>query len=173
MEREERARQVWGTYRVLLTTVVRSILGDRGRDEDVEECVQDVVWTYLKDPGKWDPARGSEKTYLCVLARSRARNLRKKLGASAECPLDEGICLAAEDGMERAAVRDALERALAALDGEERRLFTLRFLYEWSTAEIAATLGISPSAVTTRTARLRDKLKKRLAREGIGLVGKE
>lgn len=169
----EGAGEIYERYRGLLLIVARAILGETGRPEDAEECVQDVLWEYLRSKEKWDEGRGSEKTYLCVLTRSRARTLRKKLQSRDDLPLEEGLHLTAEDGMERAAVRDALDRAVRSLSRDERRLFTLRFVYEWPTGQVAKQLGISQSAVTTRTARLRDKLRRLLAREGLELDGKE
>lgn len=161
-----------GQYEKLLTVVVRAILGESGTAEDIEECVQDVFAEYLRSPQKLDETRGEEKTYLCVLARSRARSLRKRLTARSGVTLDEELMLTAPDEMERAQVRDALRTALSGLTSEERRLFTLRFVYLWSIEETAHALGLSPTNVTTRTARLRKKLQKLLALQGLA-VGKE
>ena len=85
---EAEAERIYGQYHTLLSTVVRGILGDG--TEDWEACVQDVIWEFLRAPGKFDPARGSEKTYLCVLARSRARTLRARRpgGAAGELRAD-------------------------------------------------------------------------------------
>ena len=169
---EAEAERIYGQYHTLLSTVVRGILGDGA--EDWEACVQDVIWTFLRAPGKFDPARGSEKTYLCVLARSRARTLRARRGSAREEPLEEhALTLCAEDGAEHEAVRDGLHRALAGLSPGERRLFTLRFLYEWPPAEIGEALGLSRAAVDKRVSRLRGKLKKLLALQGITADGKE
>ena len=71
------------------------------------------------------------------------------------------------------ALRDGLRRALEALGPEERRLFTLRFLYQWSSARIGQSLGLSPNGVDARVARLRKKLKHLLAQQGLGWDRKE
>ena len=168
------ARRIYQSYHTLVRTVVRRILGPAGTEEDSEECVQDVLWEFLRGADKWDPAKGSEKTYLCMLARSRARSRRKKLLAGAAEPLeDHTLAFTVPDGTERAVVRDGLRRALEGLTAEERKLFTLRFVYEWDGGEIGRALGLSQSAVTTRVNRLRKKLKKLLAIQGIGMDGKE
>ena len=83
------ARRVYDAYHVLVRTVVGRILARAGTAEDVEECAQDVLWEFLQGPDKWDPSKGSEKTYLCMLARSRAKNRRKQLLAGAAEPLEE------------------------------------------------------------------------------------
>ena len=76
---DREANRIYDTYHVLVRTVVSRILDRAGTPEDVEECTQDVLWEFLQGPDKWEPARGSEKTYLCMLARSRAKNRRKQL----------------------------------------------------------------------------------------------
>ena len=70
-------------------------------------------------------------------------------------------------------MRDALRRALAGLTVEERKLFTLRFVCQWSGREIGERLGLRQSAVTTRVERLRKRLGRLLEEQGIALEGKE
>lgn len=173
MDENREAARVVGQYEKLLTVIVRAILGESGTAEDIEECVQDIFAEYLRAPQKLDRSRGEEKTYLCVLARSRARSLRKRLAARSGVTLDEELMLTAPDEMERAQVRDALCAALSGLTGEERRIFTLRFVYQWSIEETACELGLSPTNITTRTARLRKKLQKLLALQGLGTEKEE
>ena len=172
MEQNQEAQRVLTQYGRLLGTVANALLP--GHPEEAEECVQDAVWAYVDQPQKWDSAKGSEKTYLCVLVRSRAMDRRRRLAARREEPLeDHAGVLRAEDHAEQAALRDGLRRALAELNPAERRLFTLRFLYQWPSAEIGRILGLSPNGVDARTARLRKKLKGLLARQGLGWDGKE
>ena len=121
----------------------------------------------------WDPAQGSKQTWLCVLVRSRAKDRRRALAARMEEPLEEHSGLAAADHAERAAVRDGLRRVLEGLSREERRLFTLRFVYGLSSAELGGVLGLSPNGVDARVSRLRKKLKRLLARQGLGLWEQE
>lgn len=70
------AERVYERYYTLVSTVTARILAGAGTAEDAEECTQDVFWEYLRAPEKWDPDRGSEQTYLCMLARSRAKSRR-------------------------------------------------------------------------------------------------
>lgn len=172
MEREREAQRVLTQYGRLLGTVAGALLP--GHREDAEECVQDAVWAYVDQPQKWDPAKGSEKTYLCLLTRSRAMDRRRRLAARLEEPLeDHAGVLRAADHAEVAALRDGLRRALAELTPAERRLFTLRFLYQWPSAEIGRVLGLSANGVDARVTRLRKKLKGLLARQGLDWSGKE
>ena len=172
LDRDGTVQRIWDSYGKLLHTVAASLLP--GHPEDAEECVQDAVWAYVNAPEKWDPAKSSEKTYLCVLVRSRALDRRRRLAARREDSLeDHAGTLRAEDHTEEAALRDGLRRALAELSPAERRLFTLRFLYQWPSAEIGRTLGLSANGVDARVVRRRRKLKDLLARQGLGWNGKE
>ena len=142
-------------------------------EEDAEECVQDAVWAFVEGRAPWDPTQGSKQTWLCVLVRSRAKDRRRALAARMEEPLEEHSGLAAADHTERAAVRDGLRRVLEGLSREERRLFTLRFVYGLSSAELGGVLGLSPNGVDARVSRLRKNLKRLLARQGLGLWEQE
>ena len=171
LDQNREAERIFRQYGKLLAAVAAAQLP--GRPEDAEECVQDAVWAFVEGREKWDPEKGSEKTWLCLLLRSRARDRRRALAARAEEPLVDHAGLAAGDEMERSAVRDGLRRALGELSWEERRLFTLRFVYGLPSAELAGVLGLSPNGVDARVSRLRKKLKRLLARQGLGLWEQE
>ena len=134
LDHNQEAEQIFRQYGRLLELVAAAQLP--GRPEDAEECVQDAVWAFVEGRAPWDPAQGSKQTWLCVLVRSRAKDRRRALAARMEEPLEEHSGLAAADHAERAAVRDGLRRVLEGLSREERRLFTLRFVYGLSSAEL-------------------------------------
>lgn len=170
--REQEAERIFRQYRRLLATVARAVLWND--PEDCEECVQDAVWDYVNHRERLDPARGSEKTYLCVMVRSRAMDRRRRLCIDRTESIDDHAgTLTAADETEPAAVREGLRRALARLEPAERRLFTLRFLYEWSSAEIGRELHLTPGAVDARVSRLRKKLRPLLEEQGLGMQEKE
>lgn len=62
-------------YSKLLWVVVSGILLPGGSAEDVEECVSNVFLELWQHPSRYEPARGSLKSYLCVVAKSRAFNM--------------------------------------------------------------------------------------------------
>ena len=151
LDHNQEAEQIFRQYGRLLELVAAAQLP--GRPEDAEECVQDAVWAFVEGRAPWDPAQGSKQTWLCVLVRSRAKDRRRALAARMEEPLEEHSGLAAADHAERAAVRDGLRRVLEGLSREERRLFTLRFVYGLSSAELGGVLGLSPNGVDARVSR--------------------
>ena len=78
--RDERAiRRVMDQYSRLLWSVAGGVLQGVGTEEDLEECVADVYVFLWMHPEKFDPLRGSLKSYLAMVARSRALNRRRQL----------------------------------------------------------------------------------------------
>ena len=58
-----------------------------------------------------------------------------------------------------------------SLSQRERALFTLRFLYGMESRELARRLGMTRGGVDVALLRLRRKLKKQLAQQGIQVEG--
>ena len=104
LDQNREAERIFRQYGKLLAAVAAAQLP--GRPEDAEECVQDAVWAFVEGREKWDPERGSEKTWLCLLLRSRARDRRRALASRAEEPLEDHAGLTAGDEAEGAAEQE-------------------------------------------------------------------
>jgi RNA polymerase sigma factor (sigma-70 family) len=110
---------------------------------------------------RFDPRRGSARTWLCQIARTTAldwfraeerRQRREQAVArpdATEADLSEGLS-------------PELETALASLSAGEREVIALRVLLELDGEESARVLGISPTAVSTRLSRALTKLEERM-----------
>jgi RNA polymerase sigma-70 factor (ECF subfamily) len=108
---------------------------------------------------RFDPRRGSAKTWLCQLARSaaldhfrlerRRRRREEAVGAwerdDEECRFGEGLSPELEDGLRR-------------LSAGEREVIALRVLLDLDDAAAARLLGISKTACSTRLSRALGKL---------------
>jgi RNA polymerase sigma-70 factor (ECF subfamily) len=116
--------------------------------------------TFEKALRRWrrfDPARGSAKTWLCQLARSSALDhmrseRRRRRREEAFAP---------EDRHEQrfvSALSPALEQALLALSAAEREVIALRVILDLDGESAARLLGISPTACSTRLSRALKKL---------------
>ena len=149
-----------------------NILGD-GRD--AEECVSDAymaLWNAIP------PARpASLGGYFCRTVRNIAAKRYRANGAARrdshyDAALDElAECVAAPGGVEDAlAAKEltaAIDRFLDGLDYTDRYLFMRRYWYGDDLAAIADTTGLAPRRISVRLFRLREKLKKQLAKEGM------
>ena len=111
---------------------------------------------------RFDPRRGSERTWLCQLARSRALDhfrseaRRRRREESSASELGQGS-ESLGDG-----ISAELEAALRSLSAGEREVVVLRIVLELDAISVARVLGISRSACSMRLARALQKLEERM-----------
>ena len=132
--------------------------GDRFAAEDL---TAETFERALRLWHRFDPARGSARTWLCQVARTvaldhfradRRRRRREELTAVPdryEQPLVEGLS-------------PELEAALRRLSPGEREVIALRVVLDLDPTTAAGMLGISPSNCTTRLNRALKKLEEAL-----------
>ena len=135
------------------------LTGDRSAAEDL------AAETFEKAFRSWrrfDPRRGSSRTWLCRIARSVAvdwfraetrRRKREETYTRELSPLDE-----LGDGLP-----PALEEALRELSPAEREVVALRVLLELDGPSAARVLGISQTACSTRLSRALKRLEERMS----------
>jgi RNA polymerase sigma-70 factor, ECF subfamily len=137
------------------------------RDRAVAEDL--TAETFEKAFRQWrrfDPRRGSARTWLCQLARTialdhfRAEERRRRREGAYAADRSEH----AEDGL-FGGLSPALERALATLSAGEREVIALRVLLDLDIETAALVLGISPTACTTRLSRALKKLEERMGED--------
>ena len=148
---EEHLDDVYG-YLVYLTR-------DRSLAEDL---AADTFEKALRLWRRFDPARGSARTWLCQIARTtaldwfRAEERRRKREERAAVPDIVGGGLSP-------GLSPELEAALQELSAGEREVIALRILLELDGDEAARVLGISPTAVSTRLSRALKKLEEKVS----------
>ena len=174
--REERAiRESERKYGRYCRRVAAGVLGDR---EDCEECVSDTwlaAWNAMPPhrPEKLAAFLG-RLTRNLALNRWSSRSAEKRGGGQTALALEElAECLPAPNQVERQ-VEDmelarAINRFLAGLAPEPRRLFVRRYWYMASIREIADAYALGESKVKMSLSRTRKKLRKFLEEEGIDL----
>jgi RNA polymerase sigma-70 factor (ECF subfamily) len=130
------------------------LTGDRSAAEDL------TAETFEKAFRSWrrfDPRRGSPRTWLCQIGRTvaidwfRAEARRKKREETYSRDLDEAAELV--DGLP-----GPLQQALRQLSPAEREVVALRVLLELDGRSAARVLGISQSACSTRLSRALKRL---------------
>jgi RNA polymerase sigma-70 factor, ECF subfamily len=134
------------------------------RDREVaEDLTAETFEKALRQWRRFDPRRGSARTWLCQLARTTAldhfraeERRRRREGAYALGRPEQ-----TEDGV-FGGLSPALERALAALSAGEREVIALRVLLDLDIETVARVLGVSPTACTTRLSRALRKLEERM-----------
>jgi RNA polymerase sigma-70 factor (ECF subfamily) len=140
-----------------------------GSAEAAEDVVHDCFLGLIKEPGRFDSAKASLRTYLYAAARNQAAKRYQKFGR--ESAIDE---LADEPRMAdhheplRQVLNDELagevQRAIASLPPLQREALVLFEYEDLSLAEIGAIVGVDSNTVKARLFRARDKLRARLDR---------
>jgi len=135
--------------------------GSRSAAEDLAADTFEKAFRFWR---RFDPRRGSARTWLCQIARSTAldhfraeqRRLRRENvyalrepGEPFESAFGEGLS-------------PELEAALRRLSAGEREVIALRVLLDLDGETAARVLGISPTACSTRLARALAKLEEKV-----------
>ena len=143
--------RLYDQYRVILFGLLVRILNSREEAEDVLQEVFLQVWRRAKD---FDQQRGRPFTWLVTLARSRAIDRIRQLGArqrladSAAQNTSDEASDAVTDTF-HSEQREIIARALAALPEEQRRTLNLAYFEGLTQSEIAQKLGTPLGTVKT------------------------
>jgi len=158
-----------GEYLGLVHSVIRGRLKGPEFSEDVEEAVEDTFIDFYRGIGSFDPQKGGVKGYLCTIARRRAGNVyKRRLREGTILPLEDASAeelaeyASFDDELIKGEQRHALFAAINALGEPDREIVIRKYYLEEPSKVIAERLGMSVSAVDTRTHRAIDKLRKRL-----------
>lgn len=129
------------------------VLGDGSAAQDV---VQDVFVELWSRPGRYDPAAGTLRTYLIVLARHRAVDLvrseqrrtarqERQFRLAPEGP-DESAC----DEVVAAETAAAVRAAVQALPASQRQVVELAYFEGLTCREVARAVGIPEGTAKSR-----------------------
>ncbi len=154
-------------YAKLLWSVAAPILR-QGSVQDVEECVADVFIYLWQNPDKFDPERGSLKTWLSIVARSQAIDRCREMARKTTVALDDTQYLTSADVAEESLHTEdeqALAAAVDTLPEPERQILVRRYYLDQKPREIAQIMKIPPKSVENRLYRAKQKLRKRLEKE--------
>jgi len=133
---------------------------DRGLAEDL---TGETFERALRQWRRFDPRRGSARTWLCQLARTTAldhfraeqrRRRREHTYVIEQQPVEDDLF---------GGLSPALEKALGELSAGEREVVALRVLLDLDGETAAKVLGISVSNCNTRLSRALKKLEERMS----------
>ena len=159
-------------YGAFCFAIAENILSCR---EDSEECVND---TWLSAWNAIPPARPNPlKPYVGKITRNlafdkyayrtaekRNANVTVLMGEMSEIVGGEE-----DNGVDKEAIIAAINEFLADLDRLNRALFLRRYWYYDSLADLAKKSGLRENVIKARLARMREKLRRKLAEGGIDL----
>lgn len=156
-------------YSRLLWPIVSAVLHTAGSQQDVEECVADAFIYLWEHPERFDPKRGSLKTLLCILARSRAIDRYRELMRKSTSPLEEAV-LSSGIGLQEKLLQEETKRellaAVRALEEPNREILVRRYYHDQKPREIALALGLTVKQVDNSLYRSKRQLRAALGEKG-------
>lgn len=162
---EDVMNDVINKFARLLWPIADAVLKNAGCAQDVEECVADVFIYLWEHPGRFDPGKGKLKSWLCMVARSRAIDRYREITRRNTVPLEEAV-LADSFGMQEQLMHDETRRELTAavnaLGEPGREILIRRYYYNQKPREIALALGMTVKQVDNSLYRTKRQLREAL-----------
>lgn len=166
---EEVMAKIIRKYSRMLWPIAWAVLHSAGSEQDVEECVADTFIYLWEHPEKFDASRGSLKTLLCIIVRSRAIDRYRELQRRSTLPLEEAV-LSVGAGMQEALLREETKRellaAVKALEEPNREILVRRYYHDQKPREIALALGLTVKQVDNSLYRSKRQLREALTAKG-------
>ena len=164
-KKQEGLSYILDKYAGLMAYIVKNI-GNLS-EEDVSECISDILYTIWKRINKYDKSKASFKTWIIIVTRGCAVDyLRKNVKHSNIVSFDDINEISITDS-EVAKVSDSsVISFLQELSPPDNEIFYRRFVIGESVSEIAKSLGITQENVYKRLSRGKEKLKNLMSKEG-------
>jgi RNA polymerase sigma-70 factor (ECF subfamily) len=161
---DEALDEVFDRYAGFVMGVARRVTGSAALAEDVLQEVLTGLWS---NPDGFDPARGTLRAYLGVLAHRRAvdalRRDTRRRAREERCGALEPSVSRTDDDMDRATLGEAVRSAIARLPDEQRKAVELAFWQGRTYREVAVALGIPEGTAKSRLRLAQAKLAEWLA----------
>lgn len=167
---EDALAEIYRRHAGAVFALARRLLNDRTL---AEEIVQEVFLRIWNDPDRFDPARGSLRSYLLAQCHGRSVDLIRS-ESSRRRREEKELTLAAEAGYDLEhevwdmAVADRVKATLQTLPEGEREAILLAYFGGHTYREVADLLGTPEGTVKSRIRSGLQKMRGELAGLGIG-----
>jgi len=168
-EEEDVFSYIIDTYSKLLWVVVGGILGKVGTPQDIEECISDTFVQVWRNPNAFNHQKGSFKTFLAVIAKSKALDTYRKLSKSKIVELNEAIKSADDDLIDYIVDKEMCQELFTAIESltePNKEIVMRRYFFEEKPAYIAKVISLPVKEVENRLYQSKLKLRKQLVGNG-------
>lgn len=149
--------------------VAKSILITTGSEQDIEECVQDVFVEAWNNIDKFDEGRGSMKTWLLILCKYKALNIKKSLIKKNKVVYFEELQIPSKENIEENLLyterKDEIIEAIKSFNPVDKEVFLRRYFMSEPIEFICSNMKLSRQAVDNRLWRGKKRL-----RQILGLI---
>lgn len=151
---------IYDQYSQMVYNFAYAQLMSRAAAEDV---TSNVFLAVIKNLGRFDPAHGNFKAWILTITRNMAWSYWRQAHIRHEISVPkvpEAVYEEPEDESLDDPKNQATRRILAELSEREREFLAMRYAMDMTNSEIAATLGVSANAVSSRYSRLLEKCRR-------------
>lgn len=159
--------ELYARYGTPLYRLGLRLLGDRG---PAEELVQETFVRLWQSAGRFDPAQATVRTFVFLIARRVAVDLRRRAAVRPSLADTEPAVEPAaepEGAVDRALLGLEVREALESLSGAHREVLELAYDADLTQTQIAARLDLPLGTVKTRTFHALRALRGELDRRGL------
>ncbi|NLO86810.1 MAG: sigma-70 family RNA polymerase sigma factor [Clostridiales bacterium] len=161
--------QVIDKYAKLMWSIASRILASNAATQDMEECVADTFIYLWENPQKFDEKRGKLKTYLCIVAKSKATDRYRRLSKLYTVPISDDVLMNAFDitsDVFSAETKHSLLAAIESLEEPSKEIIIRRYYHEQKPKEIAFVLDMPVKQVENQLYHSKRKLRATLGSKG-------
>ncbi len=136
--------------------------------EDMEECAADVFFEAWNSIEKFDPEKGSFKTWLFMLTKYKALAYKRRLTKQQTITLEDVQPVDTENLETQLISREEQESIISIINNFnniDKELFIRRYFYNEKINDLMQSLGLTRSAIDNRLLRGRKLIKEALSYE--------
>lgn len=146
--------------------LAKSILGTVCTKEDIEECIEDVFIDAWNNISEFNPDKGSFKTWLLIICKYKALNLRKATIKKNNLVDIENIQCTSKENIEELILlkesRQLLLNLINSFAAIDKAIFIRKYFLHQDIQQICTVMELSRQSVDNRLWRGRKKLKEAL-----------
>lgn len=132
---------------------------------DWEDVVQDALTAAWRKRDRFDPGRGSPRSWLLTLTADQARKALRRGRSTVTLADDDGRSAGGSSPPNCGAADLDLARAVASLSPRQRLVVELFYFLDLPVADVAMVMDCSPGTVKSTLSDARDRLRDKLGKD--------
>lgn len=169
-KKEDALEFIVDKYLPLVKGVTYKVLASAGKQDVIEECINDILLSIWNNCDKFSGEEKDFKKWICAIAKFKAIDYYRKLNKVVEIAVDN-IAHEESSSAEDEAIlnedRAQLVNLLNTLDDIDKEIFIMKFFLGAKSEDIAKRFGVTKASIDNRIYRGKKKLRERRNSMGV------